>query len=173
VAGDYRFLVTVFDSQQASAERAFFITVSETVSTPTILTSSPLPGATIGSTYEVAFAASGGNSPYRFQLSAGELPPGLILDEAAGVLRGTPTQTGDFNFVIGVMDTLERSSTKAFSLRVAEGLSITTEQLPDGTVGERYTTTSITVTGGSEPYTFSTTGNFPLGLALNPTSGAI
>ena len=173
VAGDYRFLVTVFDSQRVSVERAFFITVSETVSTPTILTANPLPGATVGAAYEVPFAASGGTSPYQFFLSAGDLPPGLNLDGRTGVLSGSPSQTGDFNFVIGVIDTLERSSTKTFSLRVSEGLSITTTQLPAGTVGERYTTTSITVTGGSEPYTFSTTGNFPPGLALNPTSGAI
>src|SRR5690606_17857285 len=124
------------------------------------------PEATVGAAYEVPFAASGGNSPYQFFLSAGDLPPGLSLDERTGVLSGSPSQTGDFNFVIGVIDTLERSSTKTFNLRVSEGPSITTTELPAGTVGERYTTTSITVTGGSEPYTFSTTGNFPPGLAL-------
>lgn len=45
--------------------------------------------------------------------------------------------------------------------------------LPNGTVGSAYSTT-ITVTGGTGPYTFAiTAGTLPSGLSLNTSTGVI
>ncbi|MDZ7637576.1 MAG: Ig domain-containing protein [Bryobacterales bacterium] len=175
VAGNYTFLVTVFDSRESSIERTFFMTVSESVSAPTILTASPLADATLGVSYSQTFAASGGNPPYQFFLASGQLPPGLTLNSQSGTLSGVPAQTGTFNFVIDVMDSRQRTSNKAFVLRVVEGIAIVTTQLPSGTVGVSYADTLIAVTGGVAPYSFSLGGAtlLPPGLTLNPTNGEI
>ncbi len=173
VAGNYSFLVTVFDSQDQSTERNFFIAVTPTVSTPTIITASPLPEGTLGVPLTLSLAVSGGSSPYFFSLASGALPPGLLLAEEAGVIAGTPTQTGDFTFTIGVSDSSERSSSKTFSMRVSEAIVISTAELPAGTVGVQYAGTAIVVSGGTGQYLFTTTGNFPSGLTLNSATGVI
>lgn len=49
--------------------------------------------------------------------------------------------------------------------------SITTQSLPDATVGIAYTAT-VAVSGGVAPYTFSAEG-LPQGLSINPTTGVI
>jgi hypothetical protein len=175
VAGNYSFAVTVFDSQQNSASRTFFIEVSQATSTPTIQTPSPLPDATLGAPYSATFTASGGFPPYQFFRLSGAFPPGLALDSQTGTLSGVASQTGTYSFVIDVMDSREQVSNKAFTLTVVQGLSITTTQLPAGTVGVAYPNTPIQVSGGQPPYSFSlgTSNLLPSGLFLHPNNGTI
>ena len=79
-------------------------TVNVTVSAPTIVVSpSSLPGATAGASYSQSLSASGGSSPYTFNLSAGSLPAGMSLS-SSGTLSGTPTVVGSSNFSISVND---------------------------------------------------------------------
>lgn len=175
VAGNYSFAVVVFDAQENSASRTFFIEVSQATSTPTIQTPSPLPDATVGAQYSVTFTASGGFPPYQFFRLSGAFPPGLGLNSETGTLSGVASQTGTYNFVIDVMDSREQVSNKAFTLTVVQGLSIITTQLPAGTVGVAYPNTPIQVSGGEPPYSFSlgTSNLLPSGLFLNPTTGVI
>jgi len=48
-------------------------------------------------------AGSGGTSPYTYEVSDGNLPDGLTLS-TGGVLSGTPTTVGTFNFTITATD---------------------------------------------------------------------
>lgn len=175
VPGSYSFPVTVFDSQEASASRTFFITVSATTSSPSILTESILPTATLNQVYSLTFLSSGGNPPYQYFLLSGDFPPGLTLNSSEGTLSGTPTQLGDFTFALDVMDSQERVSSKSFTLSVIDGLQITTSQLPGGTTGVPYPNTPIQVSGGTPPYAYSLgqANVLPSGLFLNPTTGVI
>jgi hypothetical protein len=87
---------------------------------PTITNSSPLPTGTVGVSYSVTFAASGGSgSGYTFAQTAGTLPPGLGLT-GAGVLSGMPnTTTGSpFSFTIQVTDSASATGSKVFQLTV-------------------------------------------------------
>ncbi|BBH45774.1 putative Ig domain-containing protein [Pseudomonas sp. KU43P] len=94
-------------------------TVSVTVTAPTIvLTPSSIPGATVASAYSATLAASGGNAPYTYSLATGTLPAGITLS-AAGVLSGTPTAAGSFNFTVTATDNTGFSGAQAFSLAIA------------------------------------------------------
>lgn len=69
-----------------------------------------LPQATLGKPYSFTFTATGGTPPYRFSIvvEAG-LPPGLKL-ASGGVLSGTPTKGGRFNFSVTVVDSAGTSA---------------------------------------------------------------
>jgi hypothetical protein len=74
-------------------------------SIPTAITLSPttLPPVQISTSYSQAITAVGGTPPYTYYLASGSLPPGLGLS-TTGVLSGTPTQAGTFNFTVAAVD---------------------------------------------------------------------
>ncbi|NEU70931.1 hypothetical protein GK091_28965, partial [Spirosoma agri] len=55
--------------------------------------------ATVGIAFNQAFTASGGTGPYSYSLASGSLPTGLNLT-SAGMLSGTPTQSGSFTLTV-------------------------------------------------------------------------
>lgn len=62
------------------------------------------PDAIIGLAYTFAYTVIAGSTPVTgVILASGTLPPGLSLS-SAGVLSGTPTQTGPFSFTLMVTD---------------------------------------------------------------------
>ncbi|MFH1686175.1 MAG: putative Ig domain-containing protein [bacterium] len=62
-----------------------------------------LPGGVAFGYYEDSLRARGGSGAYTYSLIGGNLPSGVTLD-GAGVLKGTPTQIGDFAFSVKVDD---------------------------------------------------------------------
>jgi len=90
----------------------------------TITTASPLPTGTIGVAYSQPLAATGGTSPYTWEISSGSPPPGLSLSASSGVLGGTPTAVGTYTFTVRVTDYFQRSATKAFTLTIVSALAI-------------------------------------------------
>ena len=164
-AGISTFVAQWADSQGLIFPNTFSIAI--VAPTLTITTSSPLPNATAGSAYSQAFAVTGGISPYTWSISSGTPPSGLTLS-AAGVLSGTPTQSGAFSFTVRV-DASGAFATKAFSLTVnVAALTITTASpLPNGVAGTAYSQT-FAATGGISPYTWSVPqGGLQTGLALS------
>ena len=94
-------------------------------STLAITTSSPLPQGTAGVAYNVTLAASGGTPPYTWQLVGGALPSGLNLG-SNGVISGTTSSVGTFNFTIQVTDNVSSVSQKAFVLTIITGMTLHT-----------------------------------------------
>ena len=76
-----------------------------------------LPVATNGLAYSATFNATGGQVPYTWSLATNSLalPNGLAL-APSGVLSGTPTQTGTFNFVIQMADAASHMVQQAYSI---------------------------------------------------------
>ena len=162
------------DSFSYSASDAYTTTaaatVSITVSAPSLsLTTPALPAATGSAAYAQTLAASGGSAPYRYAVSSGALPPGLVL-ASDGSLGGTPTQAGSFAFAITVTDsstgTGPFSASQGYTLGVgAPALSV--DPLPVATGGQDYRV-QLSAQGGAAPYAFSVgTGTLPPGLVLS------
>ncbi|MBI5076005.1 MAG: putative Ig domain-containing protein [Nitrospirae bacterium] len=122
---------------------------------PLTITTTSLPGGVVGTAYPATtLTATGGSGPKTWSVSAGALPGGLTLS-AAGVITGTPTAPGTFNFTVQVTDS-SGTATKPLSIIVTVGpLTITTTSLPGGVVGTAYPATTLTATGGFGPKTWS------------------
>lgn len=77
-----------------------------------------LPEAVVNEPYRAPVHAVGGLRPYTFRVEAGALPPGLEL--VGGVLQGTPTAVGAYEFTLTVSDGNLASTFQEFRLRVVE-----------------------------------------------------
>ncbi len=69
----------------------------------TIVSTSPLGTATVGSAFTRQLIASGGTLPYSWSLFSGSLPDGLTM-ASNGLIGGTPTAAGTSNFTVKVTD---------------------------------------------------------------------
>lgn len=114
-------------------------TATLSISAPAVAisTSSPLTAGVVGVAYSQTFTASGGTSPYIWSLGSGILPGGLTLG-TGGVLGGTPTTAGTFNFNVTATDSASASATSAFALTIREPLDLFLEEygLSDATADE-------------------------------------
>ena len=118
-----------------------------TTSTALAITTTSLPGATVGTAYSATLAASGGTPPYAWTLSSGSLPAGLSLS-SSGVISGTPTTSGGASFGVKVTDSstpTAQTATTTFSISVAS-------QAATLTVGTSSNWSGY-VAMGSQPYT--------------------
>lgn len=149
------------------ASNAPVLTVIYGIFKPVITTSSPLPSGTAGTAYYQAFYATGSMAPYSWSPDSGTLPGGLSLT-SGGILSGTPTNSGTFNFSVRVADSTGESATNSFALTIYPGpLTITTTVLASALVGAPYSQT-LTASGGTPPYTWSLqSGALPDGIDLS------
>ncbi|WP_232760477.1 putative Ig domain-containing protein, partial [Xanthomonas sp. SHU 166] len=143
-----------------------------------VVTISPtsLPAATAGTSYSQTLSASGGTAPYGFAITTGTLPVGMLLS-SAGVLSGTPSGTGSFNFTVSATDSGASpiSGSRAYTLTVAAPtVSLPATTLPNGTAGQAYSASINQASGGIAPYTYAVTaGALPAGVTVNSASGAL
>jgi hypothetical protein len=68
------------------------------------ITTTDVPNAVVKTKYSAVIHASGGCTPFRWQLTSGMLPNGISLSTSATTksldLLGTPSQTGTFRFTV-------------------------------------------------------------------------
>ena len=102
--GNFNFTVTATDSSGGAGPYSGSRALTLTVNAPTIaLSPASLPDASIGASYSQTVTAAGGTGAYSYAVTAGALPAGLALSPA-GVLSGTATAGGTFNFTITATD---------------------------------------------------------------------
>ncbi|SCB46735.1 Putative Ig domain-containing protein, partial [Rhizobium miluonense] len=173
-AGSDSFTYTATNAGGTSAPA----TVSITVSAPTIaIGPSTLSAGAVATAYSQTITASGGTSSYTYAVTSGSLPAGLTLSPTSGLVSGTPTAGGTFNFIVTATDsstgTGPFTGTQAYSLTIAAPtISVSPTTLSSGTVGTVYSQT-ITASGGTSSYTYAVTaGALPAGLSLS-TGGLV
>ena len=69
-----------------------------------VITTTGLPGGTVGVAYSQTVEATGGVTPYSWSVVSGSLPAGLSLGSSTGTISGTPTSSGTSNFTVRVTD---------------------------------------------------------------------
>ncbi len=139
-----------------STNRAYAL---EIFGPPEFETASPLPAGSVDVPYSQQIEAAG--EPY-FSVAAGSLPPGLTL-ATNGLLSGTPTLLGPYNFTVLATNGFG-SSNRVYDLVIAQIPVFTTESpLPAGILSVPYSE-SIVATGN--PLFSVVSGSLPGGLIL-------
>jgi putative Ig domain-containing protein len=171
-AGTFNFVAKVTDANSNSATRGLTLIVRS--ASPLTITMSQMPRGSVGSPYSQNMGASGGQTPYTWSIQSGNLPDGLTLNQV-GIVSGTPERAVTTSFVLKLTDAVNTSVTATLSLVINPAvtlLSIETQSLPDGVVGQEYSQT-LRATGGSSPYRWDLkSGKLPDGLVLSD-SGVI
>lgn len=105
--GTFNFTVTATSNSTGTGaphtgSRAYALVIAP----PTItLPASTLANGTQGVAYSAMLnPASGGTGAYSYAVTAGALPPGIVLNASSGALSGTPTSAGTFNFAVTATD---------------------------------------------------------------------
>jgi large repetitive protein len=174
--------VNVTDSLGAVVSKTFTISVN-----PPLLITPTVPAGTAGIAYNDTLTVTGGGVPYtsitisNYSGGGTGLALGNITTNAAsGTVRinGTPTAAGTITFTVNVVDAIGATLHRTYTLTIKPGLTITSS-LPGGAVGTSYHHT-ITVSGGSTPYTLSvtsfsagSTGLTTAAISVNASAGTV
>jgi hypothetical protein len=159
--------ITVTDSTQPSAQTAT-ATLNVAISAAQLtITTTSLPGGTVGVAFSGAIAASGGITPYTY--SASNLPSGLSIAAATGAITGTPTQSGTTTAAFTVTD-----STKPAAQTATASLGITINPASSGSLCGGMSTGDNASLNGFVPFPSTAAWNTDISSApLDPNNTAI
>jgi hypothetical protein len=182
-AGSFTFYITVSYTcgLKSPSDQQYTINVnSGAAPQPRLVVVTPsLPDASINQPYTAPALAAAGGAVNSWTLAGGALPPGLAL-APSGVIAGTATQSGTFNFSVRANGN-GTNDTRALSIFVLAPLELQTltNKKPPATgltakaAANAQLTTGVRAVGGRTPYAFSSTGVLPPGITLNTATGAL
>ncbi|HYE78698.1 MAG TPA: Ig domain-containing protein, partial [bacterium] len=176
--GMFDFTVRATDScdPPSTTEQLFQINVQSQGSCPALdIETGSLPDARVDSGYGAQVVAVGGVGPLTFDVSSGQLPPGLSIVSGTGFIQGVPSAPGLFPFDVRVVDSCVPPQTAITELVIevveaptCDTLYFGTSGLGNGSVGVFYSQ-NVTLGGGTPPYGLTiTAGDLPPGLFLRP-----
>ena len=168
-SGTYPFDITATDTVGGIDTQPYIVIIN----TPVVLSPSTLPDWTKSQPFSQTLTATNGTGAKTFSVSSGALPTGLTLNTTTGVISGTPSATGTFNFDITATDTVGGIATVSYAVVINPEVVITSSPLPNWTLGFPFSQ-FVTTTGGTGSVIFSTTsGTLPPGMTLNPGNGSV
>jgi hypothetical protein len=133
-----------------------------TMDAPPAITSAS--GASFSYDAPGTFTVTASGTPAPTIGSWGELPTGVSY--ANGVLSGIPTQIGTFQITFTASNGVGADSVQRFTLTVV-GLHVTSDSLPDATIGVPYSV-HLQALGGVSPYKWKlSAGSLPKGFKLS------
>jgi len=175
-AGTVSFTVTATDSSTGTgAPFAVGGVYTLIIAAPSVTVSpATLPNPAIASAYSQTISAANGTAPYTYAVTAGALPAGLSLNTTTGVLSGTPTAGGTFNFTITATDANSFTASRAYSVTIgAPTVTVSPAAANPAQITTAYSQT-FSAAGGTAPYTYAvSTGTLPAGLSLNASTGVL
>ena len=134
---------------------------------PIVVGPSTLPSVADGTPVSTTLTASGGIGPFAFAVTSGALPAGVTLN-SGGVLSGTATASGSFNFTATATDFNNCSGSRSYTLLVTcPTITVSPSILSPGAVGVPYTSVNFSQTGAVGAVMWSFTGALPTGMTLS------
>lgn len=121
-SGDSTFTVKVSDNSTPVKSDTKRYTIKIGASEALIITTVNMANGVEQTAYNATVLVLGGTPPYTWSIAGGKLPDGLMIDTASGVISGTPTKKGNYNFTIQVSDnaTPANTDTQKLRIRIAE-----------------------------------------------------
>jgi hypothetical protein len=113
-------VVTAKSDADSTKSGSATVTVNPVSGTGPQITTGGLPQGQKGSSYNETFAATGGTTPYKWSVSAGNTPPGITMN-ASGDFSGLPSTNGTFDFTVTVVDASNKTATGNFSVAIVSG----------------------------------------------------
>ena len=168
VTGTFNFTVTASANEYGSVDANFVLTIT---SIPTIrYTGSTTLTALIGKSLSIDIGtATGATGAITYAKKSGTLPTGVTLS-SAGLLSGTPTNTGPFNFVVTASCTGCTSADASFTLTINNlpVISYSGNTTLTGTINQPVSIDLGTATGATGEITYTKkSGDLPTGLTLS------
>lgn len=122
--GTFNFDIRATATGGAIGTRSYSLVISATG----VITLDALGGGTVGIGYSDSAVASGGTGPYSYTVTTGvgTLPPGLSLNGTTGLLAGTPTAAGAYNFDIRAIDSASALGTRSYTVVIAPASALPT-----------------------------------------------
>jgi len=116
--GTIAFDVRVTDSDEPPqvVTRTLQLTTGSCLSLTLCMRTRAVPDARVGTAYTYAFQISGGTNTITWS-ATGTLPPGLTLGPS-GVLSGTPTLAGSYDFTVSAADVFDKPQQVQVTLQV-------------------------------------------------------
>ncbi len=117
VPGIYTFTVQVTDAEGAIAISKLSVTSEQTVIDELVITTDSLASTVVDSPYSYELAAVGGIPEYTWEIVAGALPEGLVMN-SSGQISGTPYIVDEYFFTVQVSDQNNTLTLQELSLAV-------------------------------------------------------
>jgi photosystem II stability/assembly factor-like uncharacterized protein len=120
------------------------VTSNPATLTVVVVTLSPetLPSGTLGVAYNQTITAGGGTASYTFAVTMGALPAGLMLS-SGGMISGTPTLNGSFNFTVTATDANSCTGSRSYTIVIDQGWRPTSSL----STGRRFLTLTLLANG--------------------------
>ena len=113
-SGTFRFTVQAHDANSVTGTLAYALTV---LGLNVSIGTTSIPAGQQGIPYTAILQASGGMGPYTWTVTQGSPPNGLSLS-VGGVLTGTPTVIGGFQFTVIATDQIGQTASQALLLTI-------------------------------------------------------
>lgn len=102
VQGNYVYTVQVTDGISQTNAAPISVMISPT--TPLTLTASTATSTAVNGQFNQTNTAAGGATPYTYAITSGAPPAGTSLNASTGVVSGTASNAGSYNYTVTVSD---------------------------------------------------------------------